>query len=92
MGAVLFEAGQFEAISFGGYGMRLLNGGETSLLDETFGAIQITLDAVISFNNLTSRGDSVITNISLTAGQVVYGNMTTINVVSGQAIGYLRAL
>jgi len=80
----------FQEMSFGDFGMRILSSGETSIEGEFFGAIQVVADCSVSFSNNTNGGDSSITNLALSAGQIIYGNITNVIVASGKIIAYLR--
>lgn len=80
----------FQSLSFGDFGLRVLSSGETSISQEFFGAIQVVADCSISFDNSTLTGDTEITNLALSAGQIIYGNITDVIVASGKIIAYLR--
>ena len=80
----------FQEMAFGDFGMRIISSGETSIEGEFFGAIQVVADCSISFSNNTEGGDSSITNLALSAGQIIYGNITSVVVASGKLIAYLR--
>jgi len=80
----------FQKVSFGDYGLRILSSGETSVANETFAAIQVLADCVVSFTNNTEGGDTTITSLSLNAGQAIYGNFEDISLSSGKLIAYLR--
>lgn len=80
----------FQQLSFGDYGFRILSSGETSNVGEYFGAIQVLTDSFIGFTNDVANGDTTIANLELMAGQVVYGNFTSVAVTSGKVIAYIR--
>ena len=74
---------------FGQFGLRVLTG--NAIADERFVAIQVVEDAVISAT-LTAYndeiGDASITSLALTAGTVIYGRFTALQVASGKVIAY----
>ena len=76
--------------SFGQFGLRVLTTNATA--GETFVAIQVITDAVISTdlnaNESDERGDASITSLSLTAGTVIYGRFVNLQVASGKVIAY----
>lgn len=80
----------FQELAFGDFGMRILSSGETSIEGEFFGALQVVSDCSISFTNNTTGGDTSITNLALSAGQIIYGNITNVTVASGKLIAYIR--
>lgn len=80
----------FQKVSFGDFGLRILSSGETSVVGEKFAAIQVLADCVVGFTNNTEGGDTTITNLSLNAGQAIYGNFSAISLSSGKIIAYLR--
>jgi hypothetical protein len=75
--------------SFGQFGLRVLTTDATA--GETFIAIQVLEDAVIS-SDLSlldgESGDTSITSLSLTAGTVIYGIFVNLEVASGKVIAY----
>jgi len=90
MAADLQYTSVFQKVSFGDYGFRVLSSGETSVANETFAAIQVLADCVVSLTNNTQGGDTTITSLSLSAGQAIYGNFEDVSVTSGKVIAYLR--
>ena len=76
--------------SFGQFGLRVLTTNATA--GETFVAIQVLEDAVISAtltaNESEEIGDNAITSLSLTAGTVIYGRFVDLEVASGKVIAY----
>ena len=76
--------------SFGQFGLRVLTTNATA--GETFVAIQVITDAVISAdlnaNENAEIGDASITSLSLTAGTVIYGRFVNLQVASGKVIAY----
>ncbi len=76
--------------SFGQFGIRVLTSNAT--VGETFIAIQVITDAVISAtltaNESGEIGDTSITSLALTAGTVIYGRFVDLQVASGKVIAY----
>ena len=85
-----FYDGNYTLASFGQFGLRVLTTNAT--VGETFVAIQVITDAVISAtlnaNESEEIGDSSITSLSLTAGTVIYGRFVNLQVASGKVIAY----
>ena len=77
-------------VSFGQFGIRVLTG--NAVATETFGAIQVLEDAVISADLLPYEsgeiGDTEITALALEARTVIYGRFTALEVASGKVIAY----
>jgi hypothetical protein len=79
-------------VSFGQFGLRVLTG--NAIPTETFMAIQVLEDAVISANLLPYGkqfvyiGDTSINALSLSAGTIIYGRFTELEVASGKVIAY----
>lgn len=90
MGSNLYSTADFQKLSFGDNGLRLLSTGESSAGGESFGAIQIIDSAVISCDSNAAGGDASLTSVSLFAGTIIYGNFDSISVTSGSIIAYLR--
>lgn len=79
--------------AFGQYGLRVLT--TDAIAGETFVAIQVLEDAVISSDliayqipNAEIIGDTSITDLSLTAGTIIYGKFKNLEVASGKVIAY----
>ena len=77
--------------SFGQFGLRVLTTNATA--EETFVAVQVITDAVISAtltaNESTGEiGDTSITSLALTAGTIIYGRFVNLQVASGKVIAY----
>ena len=79
--------------ALGQLGLRVLTG--NAIAGETFVAIQVLEDAVISCDLLpyttpkgNEIGDTSITSLSLTAGTVIYGRFVDLEVASGKVIAY----
>lgn len=90
MGSNLYSTSDFQKLSFGDNGFRLLSAGETSVGGEGFGAIQIIDSAVISCDSNAVGGDASLASVSLFAGTIIYGNFDNVSVTSGKVIAYLR--
>ena len=90
MATDLYYSGDFQSAAFGHKGLRILGSGESSAGGEKFLAIQVTADAQIDFTSSAGAGDTTITNLTLEAGMVIYGNLTSITVDSGKVIAYMQ--
>ena len=90
MSTNLYSSSEFQKLSFGDKGLRVLITGSTSLSGENFCAIQAIDSTVISCNIDIIGGDTSITSLPIGAGTVIYGNFDSLNVVSGNIIAYLR--
>ena len=90
MSSNLYSASEFQKLSFGDKGLRVLASGSTSVVGENFCAIQSLESSVISCDIDTVGGDALITSLALGAGVVIYGNFDDITVTSGKIISYLR--
>ena len=90
MGANLNFSNEYQRLSFGDYGLRIISATETSVSGEHFGAIQSLEDSTISCTNNASEGDTSITSLALTSGSILYGNFDDISVASGKIVCYLR--
>jgi len=86
----LYNVQTFQNLSFGGYGLRVLTAGETSVAGESFGALQVIADAVISATSDAAGGDASITSLTLDAGTSIYGDFSAVTVTSGTVIAYIR--
>lgn len=80
--------------SFGQFGIRVLDA-ESAVEGETFVAIQVLTDAVITskLNPYPTPageivGDTDIASLALTAGTVIYGRFYDLDVESGKVIAY----
>jgi hypothetical protein len=89
----LFVEGNVNLASFGQFGLRVLT--EAAEEGETFVAVQVLEDATITATLLpyvTPKGDligdSAITDLSLTAGTVIYGRFVNLIVDAGKVIAY----
>ena len=90
MGSNLYNTSDFQKLSFGDNGLRVVNAGSTTTPGESFGAIQVIDSAVISCDIDAIGGDASLTSVSLFAGTIIYGNFDDISVTSGKIIAYLR--
>ena len=90
MGVNLNFSNEYQRLSFGDYGLRIISASETSTSGEHFAAIQSLEDSTISCSNNASGGDSSITSLVLASGLILYGNFDDMTVVSGKIICYLR--
>jgi hypothetical protein len=61
------------------------NGGEyiTTSSTDNFMAIQVVSDCVI-----TTTGNLVLTSVSLSEGQIIYGRFESVTLASGEVIAY----
>lgn len=85
----IFQQGNTNLGQFGQFGLRVLT--SNAISTEKFSCIQVVEDAVISATLLPYNaeiGDSSITSLSLTAGMVIYGRFTALQVASGKVIAY----
>jgi|TARA_R110000868_G_scaffold140788_1_gene356797 hypothetical protein len=90
MGSNLYNTSDFQKLSFGDNGLRVVNAGSTTTAGESFGAIQVLEAATISCDIDAIGGDAAISSLALSSGTIIYGNFDDINVVSGKIIAYLR--
>jgi hypothetical protein len=84
-----FYQGNVNLGQFGQFGLRVLTGNANPA--EDFVAIQVLEDAVISATLVAydnQIGDASITSLALTAGTVIYGRFTALQVASGRIIAY----
>ena len=90
--AELWIEGDENRLSFGDYGLRVLTAAETSVAGEFFCALHATEAAQIDFTSspVGAGGDASASNLTIPAGFIIYGNLTTVTVDSGTVIAYLR--
>lgn len=88
-----FNTGNQSLASFGQFGLRVLTGAANT--GEQFVAIQVLEDALITVTLLpyvtpkgSTIGDTAITDLSLTAGTVIYGSFVNLFVDAGKVIAY----
>lgn len=88
----LFSANHYQRMSFGDFGFRILSatGTATSVVGEKFGAITILENSRISLTSNAEGGDNTLTNFDINEGHTMVGNFTSITVVQGSIICYLR--
>jgi hypothetical protein len=86
----LYYTGEFQRLSFGDKGLRVVSSGSTTTTGENFCAIQALEGSTISCDIDTIGGDTSITSLLLSTGQVIYGNFNDITVSSGKIVAYLR--
>ena len=86
----LYYTGEFQRLSFGDKGLRIILSGSTSTAGENFCAIQALEGSTISCDIDINGGDTSITSLFLSTGQVIYGNFDDVSVASGKIIAYLR--
>ena len=90
MASNLYYSGEFQKLSFGDKGLRVISASATSLAGENFCAIQAIESSVISCDIDTIGGDTSISSLSMSTGVVIYGNFDDVSVASGNVICYLR--
>ena len=90
MGSNLYYTSDFQKLSFGDKGLRIISADETSTVGENFYAIQSIVASTISCDSNAIGGDTSITSLEIGAGVVIYGNLDNIAVASGKVICYLR--
>ena len=90
MASNLYYSSDFQKLSFGDNGLRIIAASGTSIAGENFCAIQAIETSTISCDIDTIGGDTSITSLELGAGVVIYGNFDDVAVASGKVICYLR--
>lgn len=82
----------FNEVSMGQNGLRILTTGQTSPSGEVYAVIEADIDSVITCDMLPSDngeiGDDALTSYTLKEGRYKYGRFTNINVVSGKITAY----
>lgn len=82
----------FNEVSMGQNGLRIIAGGNTSIAGEVFSAIEADVDSVITCDMLPSDngeiGDEALTSYTLEKGRIKLGRFTNISVASGQVTAY----
>ena len=79
----------FNNLTFGQFGLRVLTGNATA--GETFVAIQAMEESVISSDISLldgEGGDTTITSLTIPAGVTVFGRFVNLEVASGKVIAY----
>ena len=90
MASNLYRTSEFQKLSFGDKGLRIIAASATSVAGENFCAIQAIESSTISCDVDTIGGDTSITSLALAAGVVIYGNFDDVAVASGKVVCYLR--
>ena len=90
MSSNLYSASEFQKLSFGDKGLRILSSGDTSVVGENFCAIQAIESSVISCDIDTVGGDTSISSLSIGAVTIIYGNFSNISISVGKIISYIR--
>lgn len=90
MASDLFFSDQFQKLSFGDKGLRVIASGNTTASDEDFCAVQAVESSTITFNSNAEGGDTTVSSLSIPAGAIIYGNLEDINCTSGKVVCYLR--
>ena len=90
MASNLYQTIEFQKLSFGDKGLRIIAASATSLAGENFCAIQAIESSTISCDIDTIGGDTSISSLALAAGVVIYGNFDDVAVASGKVVCYLR--
>ena len=90
MASNLYSTSEFQKLSFGDKGLRIVAASATSVAGENFCAIQAVETSTISCDVDTIGGDTSITSLALGAGVVIYGNFDDVAVASGKVVCYLR--
>jgi len=90
MASNLYYSSEFQKLSFGDKGLRILSNGSTSVSGEKFCAIQATDSSIISCVINSVGGDSTITSLEIGAGMVIYGDFSDVSVSVGKIISYIR--
>ena len=90
MASNLYFSSDFQKLSFGDNGLRIIPASGTSIAGESFCAIQAIEASTISCDIDAAAGDASITSLALTAGSIIYGNFDDVDCASGKVICYLR--
>jgi len=90
MASDLYYSSEFQKLSFGDKGLRIISASGTSTAGENFCAIQAIETSTISCDIDTTGGDTSITSLAIGAGIIIYGNFDDVSVASGKVICYLR--
>ncbi len=90
MASDLYNTGEFQKLSFGDKGLRIISASQTSQTGENFCAISALEVSTISCDIDTNGGDTSITSLALAPGQLIVGNFDDVSVASGKVICYLR--
>jgi hypothetical protein len=90
MATDLYYSSEFQKLSFGDKGLRIISTGGNSIAGESFCAIQALESSTISCDIDTNGGDTSITSLPIGTGAIIYGNFDDVSVVSGKVVCYLR--
>lgn len=77
---------QYNTLSFGGYGFRVVDDTFTPIAEESYAAIQVIEEAEVTAEALA--GDD-LTSETLAVGLVVYGVFSSVSVASGKVLAYI---
>lgn len=81
----IVKEGNFYQSAAGDYGFRLLDAGVSSTAGESFRAVQMIEDSVVT--TTTQTGDA-LTSISIGQGTIIYGKFDSVSCVSGKVLAY----
>ena len=90
MASDLYYTSEFQKLSFGDKGLRIIDNGSTSLVGENFCAIQAVEFTTLSADCNSDNGDTSITSLSIGSGATIYGNFDNVSITTGKVIAYLR--
>ena len=90
MASNLYNTSDYQKLSFGDKGLRIIAASATSTAGESFCAIPALESSTISCDIDTVGGDTSITSLSIGAGVIIYGNFDDVSVASGKVVCYLR--
>jgi len=90
MSSNLYSTSEFQKLSFGDKGLRIISAGSSSVTGENFCAIQAIENSTISCDIDTVGGDTSITSLTLVAGGVIYGSFDDVSIAAGKIVAYLR--
>lgn len=82
------KEGNFYQTSTADYGFRVITSASTPVSGESYRAIQVLGDAVVT--TTTTAGDA-LTAVSLSEGTMIYGKFDTVSVSSGTILAYKAA-
>ena len=83
----IYQDANFMRLSFGDFGLDIINTGEGS--SAYYGAVVALEETQFDFDNVID-GQSMTHSILLPAGLNIYGNITNITSVTGKLIAYKR--
>jgi len=91
----LYSFNHFSRMHYGDFGIRCLDkdnvkGLTSSPSGETYCKIQVLKDAEITFTNGHTEGQQTFTAIEIKEGQTIYGEFSSVTMVNGIALCYLR--